>query len=785
MSGYGGSIFPQHAKLLAESAIGPDVAKARGYVSVDTKTRLAPIKIVKAGRNVPGLLIPIHGVDGTLKTYQYRPDSPRLDKDGKPVKYETPHGSRAYIDVPPAVREHLGDPSVPLWITEGSRKADAAVSAGLCCVALMGVWMWRGKNERGGKTALPCWDSIALNDREVYIAFDSDVVTKDSVRDAMDRLSAFLRSRGARVRIIRLPGGEDGGKVGLDDFLAAGGTVEQLYRLASDARDIREPDPASKPKEPAAPPPTPVPLDQALKVFKSWLHLDDDAPVLAVAATVVANNAEGDPAWLLLVGPPSSGKTETLQATAGLPYVHPVATVTESALLSGVSKRDRAKDATGGLLRQVGDYGIILCKDFTSVLSQNKDVSAAALAALREVYDGSWARPVGADGGRILSWSGKCGLIGGVTPTIDRYAQVVGALGDRYILLRFPDVDPAAMARSALAQGGNQRQMRAELAEAMTGLIAGADLSKVTRPLAEDEVQRLVNLATFTARARTAVERDGYSREVTVLPQPEGTGRLVGQFRRLLGGLEAIGCDPATAWDVLYRVALDCIPRLRMRVLETLMRAREYTVGLGGDHPLEELTTGRVANVVGVDWRTANRHLEDLRLLDLAWREIEEKENGEKPTYWHQASHWLRQHWPKGPDEKYYYARTGTQVPHQNPSSEGGTDGGPDPGTPLGPHAPGPHPQEPIEGVPGTPPGGPDPRTPSGTPQTPSSRGMDSGGTATHPEGFRTSRQDPGGFTPPTPHLPSNGSCQRCRKPCRRYGEGGNPLCDECRKATP
>src|SRR5690606_38143365 len=117
---------------------------------------------------------------------------------------------------------------------------------------------------------------------------------------------------------------------------------------------------------------------------------------------------------------------------------------------------------------------IILCKDFTSVLSQNKDSSAAALAALREIYDGSWHRPIGTDGGRVLSWSGKCGLIGGVTPTIDRYAQVVGALGDRYLLLRLPDVDPVAMARSALAQGSNQRQMRTELAEAMAGLIAGA-----------------------------------------------------------------------------------------------------------------------------------------------------------------------------------------------------------------------------------------------------------------------------------------------------------------------
>jgi hypothetical protein len=33
---YDAAIFPQHAKLLADSAIVPEVARDRGYVSVDT-----------------------------------------------------------------------------------------------------------------------------------------------------------------------------------------------------------------------------------------------------------------------------------------------------------------------------------------------------------------------------------------------------------------------------------------------------------------------------------------------------------------------------------------------------------------------------------------------------------------------------------------------------------------------------------------------------------------------------------------------------------------------------
>jgi hypothetical protein len=69
------------------------------------------------------------------------------------------------LDCHPRTRPHLGDPSRTLIVTEGIRKADAAVSAGIDAVALLGVWCWRGTNSEGGKVALAAWERIALNDR--------------------------------------------------------------------------------------------------------------------------------------------------------------------------------------------------------------------------------------------------------------------------------------------------------------------------------------------------------------------------------------------------------------------------------------------------------------------------------------------------------------------------------------------------------------------------------------------------------------------------------------------
>jgi len=648
---YGGRLFEQHEALLRESAISPEVAAERGYVTADTKTRLAEAGFKHYQRQVPSLLIPVYDEHGVTVLHQHRPDTPRvLKKSGKAVKYETPGDGRMVVDVPPRVRPMLGNPFLPLFVTEGIRKADSAATAGLACVALLGVWSWRGANEHNGKVALAFWESVALNDRRVYIVFDSDVMTKREVHQSLARFGPYLARHGADVAYLYLPAGPGGAKVGLDDWLAAGGTVEDLVRLARTEPleqvqgELEETDPG--PPRPA--PGTARSLDVAVKTFRRWLDLPDPAPVYAVAATVVANLAPGDPVWLLVVAPPSTGKTEIVQSVIPLPYVHAVATLTEPALLSGTSARERTKGATGGVLRRIGDFGILLCKDFTSVLSQNRDRAREALAALREVYDGAWDRAVGTDGGQMLSWRGKCGFIAGVTPSYDRYAQVVSALGDRFMLLRLPDVDAGEMATRALGHTGNEPAMRAELADAMTGLIAGADPGRVSRDLTAAERDRLVRLATYTARARTAVERDGYTGELLVIPQPEGTGRIVLQLRRIYGGLEALGLDEETRWTLVARIARDSVPTVRTALIRALLARSEPT------------RTSEMAAAAGMVTKTAHRLLDDMSLLKLVER-TKTSAAANAPDKW-MASRWLRDFWPpEGRTDLLHTVVTGTK----------------------------------------------------------------------------------------------------------------------------
>ncbi len=319
MSDYGLHIFPQHADLLAASAIAPEVARERGYVSVDTKKRLEAPGFAASQRTVPGLLIPVHGTDGAVRLHQYRPDEPRIDSKGRPRKYETPFRQQLCLDVPPRALGQLADPAVPLWITEGARKADAAVSAGACCIALLGVEAWQSKG-----VAFPDWRDVRLKDRDVLIAFDSDVMTKGSVRAALTRLTSWLDYRGAKVRHVILPAGEDGAKAGLDDYLAAAGSIEAL--IDASVPQIIDPPPAAKESATSATAAT-IPWDGDLAGLLDDTHAflgrfiaypsshAHVAHTLWCAHTHQMDAWESTPRIAFLSPEPGSGKTRALEVS--------------------------------------------------------------------------------------------------------------------------------------------------------------------------------------------------------------------------------------------------------------------------------------------------------------------------------------------------------------------------------------------------------------------------------------------------------------------------------------
>src|SRR5215207_648832 len=104
----------QHQRRIFQSSIAPEVARARGYRSIDVKAELRRLGFMDTQCRVPALLIPIWSIFGEIGNYQLRADEPRIDPRGKTVKYELPRGAHMLLDVHPSIREQLRDPLIPL-----------------------------------------------------------------------------------------------------------------------------------------------------------------------------------------------------------------------------------------------------------------------------------------------------------------------------------------------------------------------------------------------------------------------------------------------------------------------------------------------------------------------------------------------------------------------------------------------------------------------------------------------------------------------------------------------
>ena len=452
-------------------------------------------------------------------------------------------------------------------------------------------------------------------------SFD-DVIPEGQRRQALLSLAGTMRRRGMRRDEIAAA-------------LAAVNTArcrpslpaEEVAELARDVEQRYAPERGSAIRtEPAADPRV---LADVLTTFGQWLHMPDPGALEAVLATVATNRVEElDPLWLLVVGPSGGGKTETLAAIGGLADVHQAATLTEASLLSGTSSREKASSAKGGLLREVGDFGVIALKDFGSVLSMHRDARAAVLAALREIFDGEWTRHVGTDGGRALHWSGKLGLVAGVTPTIDQHHAVLAQLGERFVFYRLDVGDASSQARRSLRHQGREREMRKALREAVCGLFAAISLGPVP-PVTDADEDRLVALTTLVARARSAVVRDAYRREIELVPDAEAPGRLIGALGRLLTGLRLIGVDEPEAWRVTVKAGLDSMPAARRTALELLVNRADTA------------TTTEVATELDLPNPTTHRVLEDLAAHGLLSRE---SQGQGKADLW-QVKPWTAEQW--------------------------------------------------------------------------------------------------------------------------------------------
>jgi hypothetical protein len=214
---------------LAESGLTAADAKRLRFTVLNAS---ALSKLDRAFASRGGFKLPYFHLDGSVNRSFYRvryleaPSGFASNIDPKKQRrYAQPVNSGVSIYLPPYLKwDALArDPQRAVVLTEGEMKAAKATREGFPTIGLGGVYSWRSAAR--GEPFLRELDAFDWKGREVYIAFDSDILWKPEVRSAMVHLCDALLDRGAVPHEVSLSdtAGSTTTKLGLDDFLVARG----------------------------------------------------------------------------------------------------------------------------------------------------------------------------------------------------------------------------------------------------------------------------------------------------------------------------------------------------------------------------------------------------------------------------------------------------------------------------------------------------------------------------------------------------------------------------------
>lgn len=161
---------------------------------------------------------------------QFKPDKPTDPKlkylgishsEANPLFLDT--GEKDYW------KKIIADKS-PIFITEGAKKAGALLTIGLPAVSLSGV----STGQKLGRLRADLLPFFGVG-RRVYLCFDSDIMVKKPVQQALDKLGRLISEKGAMVSVINLPISHKG----VDDFIVDKGNSE-FFSLVDEAQTFEE-----------------------------------------------------------------------------------------------------------------------------------------------------------------------------------------------------------------------------------------------------------------------------------------------------------------------------------------------------------------------------------------------------------------------------------------------------------------------------------------------------------------------------------------------------------------
>ena len=339
---------------------------------------------------------------------------------------------------------------------------------------------------------------------------------------------------------------------------------------------------------------------------KTYLIIDPGV-VKVILGTIIANRFPRDPVWLLLVTPSSGGKTEFITMLKKVKGYIEVSELSPQTFISGQKKNETETS----LLFSVERNDVLIFKDFTTMLTMQKDARAQIFGQMREIYDKSYTRRFG--NGASRTWEGKLGLLAGVTTAIYTSKQSYAAMGERFLLYNFIQPDRELFTERAMDNALTDMDARRAYIQEMVRKYLDEEVSiPEDLPRLPVEIRReIIQLANLTTTARSAVQRDYASakKEMEYVHAMEMPGRFATQLCLLLQAFMVINGGDLLEEDknIIYKICLDSIDQNRRLVLQSLT---QYSVA----------STSNMATHLRYPTDTVRRWLEDITALGLSDR---------------------------------------------------------------------------------------------------------------------------------------------------------------------
>ncbi len=126
------------------------------------------------------------------------------------------------------------NPQLPIEITEGAKKAGCLLTHGYISICLTGVW--NGKQKKKLK-AIPTLAPFLVKGRPIHLIFDSDIVVKKQVQEALKHSGYLAVKQGCIVGVATWEYSED--TKGVDDLIKTKG-IEEFERIMDELQPFKE-----------------------------------------------------------------------------------------------------------------------------------------------------------------------------------------------------------------------------------------------------------------------------------------------------------------------------------------------------------------------------------------------------------------------------------------------------------------------------------------------------------------------------------------------------------------